>query len=136
MILSLVGPAVFAALALIGGLALIAIVRGLLAPRTARRFQAALTKPPMPRPCAVYEIDLADGRRYIGYGFHPHQRIMQTHRRTAWFKLTVTAQHTMEPDRIDWYVDEDTAHREEVRRIRAAAPGSLVNKILYKEGAA
>lgn len=133
----LIGAAVFMLLLGFGVPALVAIVRGLTGARTAARFTpAAPGKPATGRPCAVYEIDLTDGRKYIGYGFNPHQRIMQTHRRAAWFRLALTAGRTLEPDRVDWYATDEIAHAEEIRRIRSAPPKTLVNKILYKEGAA
>jgi hypothetical protein len=137
--MSLIGPALFLLMAFVAVLALVAISRALMTPTIRAHRAGPAAQPVHPgarRPCAVYEIDLTDGRKYIGYGFNPHQRIMQSHRRAAWFKLTATAQRTFEPDRSDWYPDEDTAHAEEVRRIRMAPPKSLVNKILYKSGAA
>lgn len=127
-----VGPALFLLMGFLALLALFAIGRALLTPRVVAHQPV---HPGARRPCAVYEIDLTSGKRYIGYGFNPHQRIMQSHRRAAWFKLAVTAAQTEQPDRVDWYDDEDQAHAEEVRRIRAAAPGTLVNKILYKGAA-
>jgi len=129
----LIGPALFILMALVMVLTLVTIGRNLAAPRT---MVATPIHPGAARPCACYEIDLTDGRKYIGYGFNPHQRIMQSHRRAAWFKQAATAGMTFEPDRVDWYPDEDTAHAEEVRRIRSAPPKTLVNKILYKSGAA
>jgi hypothetical protein len=128
-----IGPALFLMLVGVAFGAGIGIVRALMAPRVMAHQPV---HPGARRPCAVYEIDLTNGKRYIGYGFVPRNRIMQTHRRAVWFKLTTTAQRTFEPDRVDWYDDEDTAHAEEVRRIRAAKPGTLVNKVLYKSGAA
>lgn len=129
----LIGPALFLLMAFVAVLALVAIGRALMTPRVVAHQPV---HPGARRPCAVYEIDLTNGKRYIGYGFVPRNRITQSHRRAAWFKLTATAQRTFEPDRVDWYDDEDTAHAEEVRRIRAAKPGTLVNKVLYKSGAA
>lgn len=131
-----IGAAVFVVLILVGGLALTAIIRAALAPRAAAHWTPPTRTAAVVRPCAVYEIDVVGGRKYVGYGFNPHQRIMQSHRRAAWFKLTVTAQYTFEPDRVDWYESDETAHAEEIRRIRSAPPKSLVNKILYREGAA
>lgn len=127
----MIGPALFIILAFVASLTLLAIARTLTAPRP-----VAVVHPGARRPCATYEIDLIDGRRYIGYSFNPHQRIVQSHRRAWWFKLTVTAQRTEEPDRVDRYDTEELAHAEEIRRIRSAKPGTLVNKVLYKSGAA
>jgi hypothetical protein len=128
-----IGPALFILLAFVAMLAAAVVIRALTTPRVVAHQPV---HPGSRRPCAVYEIDLFDGRKYIGYGFVPHSRIMQSHRKAAWFKLTTTAQYTFEPDRVDWYDDEDKAHAEEVARIRAANPKTLVNKVLYKSGAA
>jgi hypothetical protein len=91
------------------------------------------------RPCAVYEIDTmrpTGPRRYIGHGYDPRGRITGTHMKSVWWTYAVTAPTTGQPDRVDWYPSKQAAHAEEVRRIRAAAPRTLENKILYKEGAA
>jgi hypothetical protein len=140
---SLIGAAVYAILLGFGGLALLAILREVTRSRTQAQhvaFRPAPSQPPTPRPCAVYEIDtvLPNGKpgRYIGYGYNPHQRIMSSHRRAKWWLRAVTAQATLEPDRVDWYEDEHVAHAEEIRRIRQADPSTLENKILYREGAA
>jgi hypothetical protein len=127
----MIGPALFIVLAFIASLTVLAIVRALTAPP-----RPEPVHPGAARPCAVYEIDTQGGRKYIGYGFNPHQRIMQSHRRAKWWPRTLTAAATLEPDRVDWYRTEDEAHAEEIRRIRAARPGTLENRVLYKSGAA
>lgn len=135
----LIGPALFIGLSLILVAAVWAIVAAAMRPRVmAHRLGPAAvpTRVGPDRPCAVYEIDLTRGRRYIGHGPDPHERIMQSHRRNKWWPQTLTAQHTLEPDRVDWFDSKEIANAEEIRRIRAAAPGTLVNRVLYKTGAA